>query len=140
MPKSNAWSREELDFLSERYGKPGWNSARIQAEKPGPHRSISAIRQKARYIGLADPDHRGNWKHDPALYDDIYDLAVLDYTQDEIAEAISAQHGITVTGEWAARTMKKRLPHGVYASWVRRANERRGRGVAASWKRRREAA
>jgi hypothetical protein len=138
--KRTPWTREELDFLADHYGRPGWNSGRIQAEKPGPRRSISALRQKARYLGLADLDRRGNWKHDPAMHEDIYDLAVLDYTQDEIAEAISAQYGINVTGEWTARTMKKRLPRGVYAAWVKRANERRARGVAESWKRRKETA
>lgn len=61
------WTREQLDFLSDHYGQPGWNTAHIQAEMPGPRRSISALRQKARYLGLAKPEQRGNWKHDPKL-------------------------------------------------------------------------
>lgn len=133
------WTREQLDFLSERYGKPGWNTNRIQAEMPGPRRSISSIRQKARYLGPAKPEQRGNWKHDPKLYADIYDMAVLDYTQERIAVELHAQHGVVVTGEWVARTMKKRLPAGVHAGWVKRANDRRARGVAESWKYRRAA-
>lgn len=135
--KNAPWTREQLDFLSERYGQPGWNTSRFQAEMPGPRRSISAIRQKAQYLGIAKLDQRGNWKHDPKMYEDIYDMAVLDYTQNQIAEALGHQYGIKVSGEWAARTMRKRLNQGVYAAWKRRANERRARGVSESWKYRR---
>ena len=140
MTKRIPWSREELDFLSEHYMQPGWNSERIQREKPGPHRSISAIRQKARYIGLASLDQRGNWQHDPKLYDDIYDMAVLDYTQEQIAYELKRQHGVTVTGEWVSRTMKKRLPAMVHKAWASRQNERRAEGVSRSWLHRRRAA
>lgn len=138
--KHAPWTREQLDFLSAHYGQPGWNTNRIQVEMPGPHRSISSLRQKARYLGLASIEQRGNWKHDPKLYADIYDLAILDYTQERIASELNAQHGVEVSGEWVARTMKKRLPPGVHAGWARRQNQRRGRGVSDSWMQRRRTA
>lgn len=53
MRHTDAWTREQMDFLSKRYKLPGWSAARISAEMPGPYRSTNSVRMKAKYLGLS---------------------------------------------------------------------------------------
>ncbi|MCG7598848.1 hypothetical protein MHM84_03555 [Halomonas sp. McH1-25] len=132
--KGPIWTREELDFLAAHYGQPGWDSKRIQVEKPGPHRSLRAITSKAGYLRLAKKENTGRWVYPAYVYDDLYDLAIMDYSSQEIAAHIKAQHGFGVSPTWVVRTMRKRLPTGVYHAWAKRANERRSRSAVKAWR------
>lgn len=140
MPKANAWSREALDFLADHYGQIGWSAPRIAEQIPGPARTVTAIHKKAQYLGLCRAENTGQWRHSRAVHEDVYDLAVLDYTDREIADAIYEQHGEKVSPKWVRDVMVKYLPGGVYAAWRRRCSERRGRIVAGVHARRRRVA
>lgn len=121
------WTREQLDFLADHYGLIGWPAKRIQAEMSGPARTVRAIRQKADYLGLAKIGQRGNWKHDPKVAEDIYDMAVMDYSLRDMTAELTRQHGITVSPGWVCAAMKKHLPAPVHKSWAQRTNQRRSR-------------
>lgn len=137
MPRSNAWSREELDFLADHYELPGWTPPRIAREKPGTPRSPAAVRSVAYQLGLKAHDQYGRHCYDRAMHDDVYDLVVLDYTGPEIARAIHAQHGVPVSADWVRYVIRLHLPAGVHAGWVKRIGERRSRAVAKGWEQRR---
>lgn len=139
MPKRNAWPDYQLEFLIKHYPLRGWTAQRIAEAMPGPPRTPKAIRNQAYYLTLESHNKQGWRQHDPALYDDVYDLAVMDLTLQQIADAIHAQHAVPVSHRWVDHVMRHHLPSGVYAAWRNRSGQRRARGVARSWDQRRKA-
>nr|WP_299241435.1 hypothetical protein [uncultured Halomonas sp.] len=134
------WSRQELDFLATHYVIPEWSLRMIQRRKPGLRRTLGAIHRQARYLGLVPLRAAAIAAYREAMIDDVYDMAVLDYTGVEIAHQLSAQYGITVSSKWVIETLRKRIHPSVYRNWARRSAERRSRYVANSWVKRRRAA
>jgi beta-lactamase class D len=59
---SQPWGREQLDFLCANYGH--MTAKQIRAAMPGIPRSISAIRQKAAYLGLSRQEQHLKHKHE----------------------------------------------------------------------------
>lgn len=120
-----AWSREELDFLTDYWRKPGWSSKRISDEKPGPYRSPNACEKRAHDLGVTDRATGGNRRY-AHLYPVLQSMAARNYSLTEMLEHLRDEHGAEPSDQWAINTLRKRYPH-TYQNWKRREGKRRSR-------------
>lgn len=129
----NSWDRPELEFLIEKYPLPGWTVKQIQLALPGQRRTRAAIARKAAYLQLSKLRRDNLEAIRTRMVEDIYDMCVLDYTLERMAQELATQYRMPVSEDLVGRLMRERLNPCTYRCWLQRFHERLVRGQSRGW-------